>query len=377
VGKYVFINQDSGYLMIDIVNAYAEAGHQCVLMTGRLVVRNREVNSSVKVERIKWYNRSTNLTRLWSWIIGSLQILLKIVFKYRKWDLFIVSNPPTAVLLPLLLKNPFSLLIFDIYPDVLSELGYFKPGSLVIRLWKKFNERVYRKATRLFTITEGMGEVLRQYAGNNPVNIIHLWTDNSFLKPLKPVDNHFITRHMLQDKFVVLYSGNIGLASEVDILIDVASKVTSTNIFFLIIGEGAKKESMAKKVRELDLSNVKMLPFQPAAELPYSFSSAQLAVVALGRGETKLAVPSKLYNYLSVGAPLLCISSPGSEVHRLVENYHCGKNFDPDDLQGIMGFIIYLAENPDVHNRLKENSLIASRDFSGSNVRKFLPLELH
>lgn len=375
MGKYVFINQDSGYLMIDIVNAYAEAGYQCVLMTGRLVVRNRQVNSAVRIEKIIRYNRNSNLTRLWSWIIGSSQIFIKVAFKYRKWNLFIVSNPPTAVLLPLVLKNQFSLLIFDIYPDVLTELGYSEPGSSGIRLWKGLNKKVYRKALRIYTITEGMGEVLRQYAGNNPVNVVHLWTDNSFLRPVEPGNNHFLKRHSLQDKFIVLYSGNIGLASEVDILIDAAIRLASKDILFLIIGEGAKKEPMAKRVRELGLSNVKMLPFQPAAELPYSFSSAHLAVVALGKGETRLAVPSKLYNFLSVGAPLLCLSSSGSEVQRLVDTYQCGKNFEPDDLEGIVGFIIQLAENPVIHTRLKQNSLIASMDFSSDNVRKFLSSE--
>jgi hypothetical protein len=62
-------------------------------------------------------------------------------------------------------------------------------------------------------------------------------------------------------------------------------------------------------------------------------------------------------------------------VQRLVDTYQCGKNFEPDDLDGIVGFIIQLAENPDIHTRLKQNSLIASRDFSSDNVRKFLSSE--
>ena len=174
---------------------------------------------------------------------------------------------------------------------------------------------------------------------------------------------------------MVLYSGNIVLAREVDVLIDVASRKKNGKIMFLIIGEGAKKEPMVRRVRELGLTNVIMLPYQPVDELPFSFSSAKLAVVVLGKGETKLAVPSKLYNYLSVGAPLLCLSSPGSEVQRLVETYQCGKNFNLENLDGISSYITYLAENPAIHTHLKQNSLNASLDFGGINVRKFLPLE--
>ena len=373
--RYVFINQDSGYLMIDIVNAYADAGYPCILIAGRLIPRNKQLNPTVKVEKIVRYNRSSNLTRLWSWIIGSLQILIKVVSKYRQWHLFIVSNPPTAALIPLVLKNPFSLLIFDIFPDVLSELKYSRPDSFVIRVWEELNRKIYPRAVQIFTITEGMGEVLKKYSGNNRVSIVHLWTDNNFLRPIDPENNHFVISHRLKDKFVVFYSGNIGLASEVDVLIDVASRMKQKNIVFLIIGEGAKKEPMVRRVRELGLNNVIMLPYQPVSELPFSFSSAQLAVVVLGKGETKLAVPSKLYNYLSVGAPLLCLSSSGSELQRLVETYQCGRNIDLDDIDGISSYITYLAGNPAVHASLKQNSLNASRDFGGENVRKFLPVQ--
>ncbi len=371
----MFINQDSGYLMIDIVNAYADAGYPCILIAGRLIPRNKQLNPTVKVEKIVRYNRSSNLTRLWSWIIGSLQILIKVVSKYRQWHLFIVSNPPTAALIPLVLKNPFSLLIFDIFPDVLSELKYSRPDSFVIRVWEELNRKIYPRAVRIFTITEGMGEVLKKYSGNNRVSIVHLWTDNNFLRPVDPENNHFVISHCLKDKFVVFYSGNIGLASEVDVLVDVASRMKQKNIVFLIIGEGAKKEPMVRRVRELGLNNVIMLPYQPVSELPFSFSSAQLAVVVLGKGETKLAVPSKLYNYLSVGAPLLCLSSSGSELQRLVETYQCGRNIDLDDIDGISSYITYLAGNPAVHDSLKQNSLNASRDFGGENVRKFLPVQ--
>lgn len=371
----MFINQDSGYLMIDIVNVYADAGYPCILFAGRLVPRNKQLNSTVKVEKIVRYNRNSNLTRLWSWIIGSLQIFVKVAVKYRKWHLFIVSNPPTAALLPLVLKNPFSLLIFDIFPDVLTELRYVKSDSSGIKVWERLNRKIYPKAFRIFTITEGMGEVLKKYTGNNPIRIVYLWTDNNFLRPVEPEDNPFVIRHCLKDKFVVFYSGNIGLASEVDVLIDVASRMKQQNIVFLIIGDGAKKEPMIRRVRELGLTNVIMLPYQPVSELPFSFSSAQLAVVALGKGETKLAVPSKLYNYLSVGAPLLCLSSPGSELQRLVETYQCGRNIDLEDLDGISNYITYLADNSDIHARLKQNSLNASLDFNGDNVHKFLPLQ--
>ncbi len=108
-----------------------------------------------------------------------------------------------------------------------------------------------------------------------------------------------------------MYSGNIGLSGDVEVLIDVAEKIRRDDIIFLIIGDGAKKQMIREKAEKLVLKNIIFLPWQPADELPFSLSSASIAVVSLGVKTSRLAVPSKLYNCLSVGAPLLCLTSKG------------------------------------------------------------------
>ena len=373
----VFINQDSGYLMIDIINAYEEAGYSCVLVTGRLIERNTPLHSKIKIDRIIKYDRSTTFRRLLTWGLGFLQIWLKVVFKYHKDCLFIVSNPPLAPLLPLVVKNPFQLLIFDIYPDALSELGYLSEKSNIIRWWRKSNNKVFAKAKCIFTITDSMKQVLQKYAGNKVIEVVPVWTNNTFFKPIAPSDNLFLKKHKLSGKFIVLYSGNIGLSGDVDVLIDVAAEIKRDDIIFLIIGDGAKKEKIRGKANKLDLKNVIFLPWQPVSELPFSLSSASLAVISLGIKASKLAVPSKLYNFLSVGAPLLCVTSKGSEVENLVTKYECGRSFEPDDINGMVSFIVEVVDNEDLHRLMKANSLKASGDFNVSNINKFLDATSH
>lgn len=358
--------------MIDIINAYSSAGYDCVLITGRLVVRNIPLNQAVKVDRIIKYNRTTTFKRLFTWVIGFFQIWVKVAFKYKKDCLFIASNPPLAPLLPLVVKNPFNLLIFDIYPDALSELGYLSDNSRILKWWRKSNRKAFTKVLNIFTITDSMRQVLQQYSGNKVVEVVSLWTDNSFLRPVDPAENAFLKKHGLSGKFIVLYSGNIGLSGDVDVLIDVATKIKRQDIAFLIIGEGAKKIKISEKVDKLKLDNVVLLPWQPVTELPLSLSSASLAVVSLGAKTSKLAVPSKLYNYLSVGAPLLCVSSKGSEVESLVSKYDCGRNFEPDDITGITNFIVEIADNNELKKLMQANSLKASMNFSASNINDFL-----
>lgn len=358
--------------MIDIINAYVKAGYSCVLITGRLVERNTPLHPTVRVDRIIKYNRTTAFRRLFSWCFGFLQIGWKVVFKFRKEHLFIVSNPPIAPLLPLFVRNPFQLLIFDIYPDALSELGYASQNSLIIKWWKKSNNKVFSRAKNIFTITNSMKQVLQKYAGNKVVEVVPIWTDNIFFKPVDPAENPFLEKHGLSGKFIVLYSGNIGLSGDVDVLLDVASEIKREDIIFLIVGDGAKQEKIHEKAKQLDLKNVIFLPWQPVAELPFSLSSADLAVISLGAQASKLAVPSKLYNFLSVGAPLLCMTPRGSEVESLVARYNCGKCFDPVDINGMVNFIIEVAENKEFHRFMKANSLKASEDFNVSNTNKFL-----
>ncbi|MBE0675145.1 MAG: glycosyltransferase family 4 protein [Bacteroidales bacterium] len=370
--KLIFVNQDSGYLMIDIINAYARAGYSCALITGRLVERNIPLHDSVKIDKIIRYNRSTLLKRLFTSLLALWQILWIIVWKYPKSELFIVSNPPFAPLLPLFLKNPFSILIYDIFPDVLSELGYLKPDSRIIKLWGDANRKVFRKAKHVFTISQGMQEVLSNYMNGKMPQIVPIWTDNSFLKPVDPSVNPFIKKHKLTGRFIVMYSGNIGLSSEVETLIEVASAIVDEKIFFVIIGEGAKKDLISQMVASMRLNNVLLLPWQATEELPFSLSAASLAVVTLGKQGSKLAVPSKFYNYMSVGAPILCISPKGSEVEKLVSSYDCGRSFDTDNIPDIVQYIYELANNEDLCANTRLQSLIASKDFQFENVEKFL-----
>ncbi|MCX6238332.1 MAG: glycosyltransferase family 4 protein [Bacteroidia bacterium] len=368
----VFINQSSGYLMVDIVNAYAETGCQCVIVSGLMVERNHPLNNQVKRQKIIRYNNKTPLKRIFTWGLGTIQILWFIWFKYRKAHLFIVSNPPFAPLLPLALRNSFSLLIFDVYPDALTELGFLKKSSPIIRLWKKANCIVFGRAKNIFTITEGMKEALKPYAGERPVTVVPIWTDNEFLKPLPVEKNPFITKHNLTGKFVVLYSGNIGVSNEVEVLADVAKTINRDDIVIVIIGSGAHKKRLENKVKKEGIRNCLILPWQDASQLPFTLSAANLAVVTLGKGASKLAIPSKLYSLLSVGAPILGITDQSSDLHQLIERHDIGCCFAPENKEGIVTYIEHLANNTEHCKRLSTNALKASQLYTIKNVAKFL-----
>jgi len=368
----VIINQDSGYLMIDIANAAASVEISCTLIAGRLVLRNEPLISTVRISKILCYDRRTTLNRLATWSIAFLQIWFLISFKYRSNHLLIVSNPPFAPLLPLFCSNRFSLLIYDVYPDSLVESGIFASKSWLIRLWRSANCRVFKRAERIFTITEGMKQVLQQYADEKPINVVSVWTDNTFLQPVSKESNPFIKKHRLENKFVVLYSGNLGYSHDIETIIDLAACVEDPDILFLIIGDGDQKQMVKEKIRTMGLRNCRMLPFQPASELPYSLSSADVAIVTLGRQASRLSVPSKTYNYMSVGSALLCIAEKNSDLAQLIEHFKIGESFSADQLKEMKDFLNEMKNNSVRLEIIRKNALAASSKFTSDNAKIIL-----
>lgn len=372
VKEIVFINQNSGYLMIDLINTYVNAGYSCTLVTGRIVERGNPLDSSVKIEKIIRYNRDSVIKRLITWVWAIIQIVWLLKTKYRTSGLFIVSNPPFAPLIPLVVKNQYSILIFDIFPDALVDSGFLSEKNWLVRWWGNANIKVYNAADRVYTISESMRNVLRKYTREKYIEVVPIWADNRFLKRVEPIENPFIKKHNLQGKFIVMYSGNIGLSGQIEELVELATQFTRNDIVFVIIGDGARLRWLEHTVSESGLKNVLILPLQPAKELSYSLSTANLAVVGIDKKVSKLAMPSKLLSYLSVGAPILCLASAETELSKFVEENNVGKAFDSSQKMQIIKYIEWLMDNPDECEEISKNSSIASQKFSYKNASRFL-----
>jgi len=367
----VFINQSSGYLMIDIVNAFEDIFDERVLMAGLLNKRNKPLHDDVKVAKLVPYKRNSTINRFFTWPWSFLQALLLIKLKYRNAQLFLVSNPPFTTLLPLFCKNPFYLLIYDVYPEALVEYNYFSEHSIIVKAWKSAHKKIFPRAERIFTLTDGMKAILQEYAGNKEVEIIPIWTDNEFLKPIEKAENPFIRKYNLKDKFVVLYSGNIGVSQNIETIVELASKMQRNDLIFVIIGQGNRWDFIQKLIASLNLKNCLLLPWQETNEFPHAIAAADLAIVSLGKEVSQLAIPSKFYNFLSVGSPMLCLTSNNSDLGKLVSKYGVGNCYEPEMKQEMTEYIEFLMDNPSFRDELSKKSLAASKDFTSENVSRF------
>jgi len=370
--KIVVVNQSSGYLLTDILNAYVQEYDEVVQIYGTIKPNQRTLDPRVKLEQICPYDRSSAIKRIVTWLKGTSQIYHLLKTKYQDYEIVYVTNPPMGYLCSLRLKNPFSVIVFDTYPDALSNIR-IKKGNPIFSIWAKWNRKLFARAMAVFTLSDGMADRLANYMSRDKIRVVPCWPANSDFAPITKSDNPFVREHNLENKFIVLYSGNMGKTHNVQVLVECAKRLRNEEkVHFLLIGGGMKKAELEQTVRDESLTNCTFMDWLPADQLPYSLASADLGVVSLNDETALVSVPSKTYNLLAVGAPLLCIAPHQSEIAKMVAQYNNGKCFQPSEIDVIVKFITELAQNNDTKERMSRNSLEASKNFTYENAKQYI-----
>lgn len=368
-------NQSTGYLMVDIVNAYVRSGKydSVELFAGEINIRPSVPDSSVHVIKTVKYDKSSTLKRLLTWV-GAFVHLLWVVWRRGKHcHLVLVSNPPLNVFVPLFTRKKFSFIVYDLYPDSLFSQGFVKRNSFLGRWWMTKNKQIFAKADCVFTLSEDMKKAVAQYVAEDKIKIVYNWAHNEHMRPIDKKENVFLADLKLQDKFIVLYSGNMGMTHNVDMLVDVADRLKENKtIHFLFIGEGAKKPIVEAKVARYGLENCSVLPYQPLEVLPYSMGAADLAVVTTDAKQSGLSVPSKTYTYLATGAALLCLAEENTELARLTRERKIGRCFVSQDLDGIAGYILQMVSDRRLLQEYKDNSRKTSLMYTPENAQQYV-----
>jgi glycosyltransferase involved in cell wall biosynthesis len=370
--KLVFVNQAVNFLTVDIVNSFAKEYNDITLITGNVHAQGTELDPKVKIDKLVKYNEKSFTTKTYCWTVATIQVFFKLMWKYRNHEVFFVSIPPMAYLTMLILGNRFTILVWDVYPDTLKIYGIGE-RNLLYRFWAWANRKVFKRAANLFTIGDKMAELVCQYVDKHKVKVIKLWTTFENFTPVDRADNFFIREHLLENKFIVQYSGNIGLIHNVEVMVEIARLLRDNNkILFLIIGKGDKVNKIKEAIKSYGLDNCKVLPFQPDNVFPYSLSAADLGVVILDNKTSKGSIPNKAYNLMTAGKPILYIASPDSELKIYAERYNNGKCFDDSELEEIASFIVQMSEDDALVQQYQRNSLDASLDFTRKNTGAIL-----
>jgi colanic acid biosynthesis glycosyl transferase WcaI len=284
----------------------------------------------------------------------------------RPPDLFVAqTNPPLALILVAaaarLWRKPLMIIAMDIYPEVLLAHGSVRAGTVMGRILGAAFRWAYRGARRLVAL----GPVARQRLqekGVRPERIVEIpnWATGA-LGVAGGAGNALRADWDLEDKFVLLYSGNLGLAHEFDTFLravrGAVQAVPSLRVVF--IGRGSRLAEVRRQVAELGIASyVRFSDLLPAQRLPESFGIAHLAVVTLQPAFAGLVVPSKLQGYMARAVPVLYIG-PDSDIERFVTRSQGGICFRCGDIDGVTRALVELAASPERLATLAGNA----RDF--------------
>lgn len=374
----IFINQAAAYLSIDILNAFSE-DYDCILYTGKILPLSSQLNKEIQVNFFTRYDNSTAFKRISTWSLFTIQVFFKLLFLKKTVSLFIVSNPPTAPFLGYIFQKlrgfKYHLLIYDIYPDALVQMGKIKKEGFVHRRWTKFNSVLFKCAETVTTISPNMGRLINRYNKNIDVNIIQNWADTSAIQPVEKRENFFAIEYGQTDKVTIMYSGNMGATHAIEKIADLAMEFVNDQSFsFLLIGEGNKKQLLHQIKEKNKLHNLSILPYQSPDVLPYSLACADVGIITLSAGAEDVSIPSKTFNLLAAGVALMVIASKSSDLSQLIDQYECGEHFEEHELERMVEFLQSVKNDPAKLKQMKINARKASFDFTPANAFKYKSL---
>ena len=326
-------------LLADLCESLAET-YDVTVVTGRLQGREdlptAETLSGVRVLRTR--STSFNRTKLThrglnyaTYLADSLARSLSI----EPPQLVVcMTDPPIVGDLGVAVARRFGapLLVIseDVFPEIATELGRLT-NPLVVEVLRRLVAFYLKRADHIVAIGGRMRErLIAKGASPERISVIPNWVDAAAIVP-GPRENDWARAQTLSDRFVVMHSGNVGHAQDLDNLVRATTFLRDLDdLAVLIVGFGARHVEVAQLADRLEADKVRLLPYQPREVLPQSLGSAHIHYVGLAKGLAGFVVPSRLYGILSAGRPVIVAADPDSETARLVDEVGCGVAILPD-----------------------------------------------
>lgn len=225
----------------------------------------------------------------------------------------------------------------EIYPDILK-----RKDGLVIEQLRRMERYVYNNSTAVTTIDQGFYNVIAgRFKDKSKLCIIPNFVDtelyNSQGGNVECLNPHFFPT---TDSLKLLYAGNIGYAQDWEPLICLAEKTKGFSIEYFIIGEGVMKPVLEEKVRELELDNVHILPYQPRSLMPSILAYSDIQFIFMNPEMEMQGFPSKVYTIMACGRPLLVCSGKDTPIINFLQEHGCAKLITEKSLEKKVGEMV-------------------------------------
>jgi colanic acid biosynthesis glycosyl transferase WcaI len=353
--RLVFLNQyafpdeaATAQMLGDLVAAALRSGASCRVIASDRSYRDWKVRYP-RCETLKGaevtrapataFDRSSKAGRLVNWASFLSGAILRLLGGSRPDVIVGMSTPAllgaVAVVGGRLRGARSAYWAMDVYPDLAFELGLMAPNGFPGRLFAAISRWTLRSADVVIALGETMTERLTELGARNVVTVQN-WADGEAIQPLLPEESTYRREYGWDGKFVVLYSGNLGLAHEFETVLGAADLLRDErDVLFGFVGSGPRRAEIDSEVLRRGLTNVEFHPPVSREKLGNALAAGDVHLVTLRPRMPGLLVPSKIYGILAASRPTLYVGPKEGEVFDIVTRGGCGLCVENGDAEGL------------------------------------------
>ena len=374
-----------GQYMHEAAQALVDRGYYVLSLTSARAYEDpsqrfpkHEVRDGVNIRRLPLssFGKSSILIRLIGGISFTLQCIAHGLLLRNLKHIVVSTSPPmcpfAAIVLNMLRGTPITYWVMDLNPDQMIELGRASPTSLQVRIFDWLNRQILRRAQTVIALDRFMADRLnRKVDIINKLVVFPPWPLEDHIEPVNHADNPFRQEQGLEDKIVIMYSGNLSIASPVDTILEAAKRVTDLpNLLFLFIGGGIVKKQIDELIAREQPANIRTLPYQPIESLRYSLSAADVHLVAVGEKVVGICHPCKIYGSMAVARPILSLGPPACHASDILADGEIGWSIEHGNVDKAERVIreIYATTEADRREKGLEARRMIDRKFSKQHL---------
>jgi glycosyltransferase involved in cell wall biosynthesis len=346
------------------VHVLCSRGHY---LSGSMEVPAEETHNGVHIHRVRAtaFGRDTILGRITDYASFYSSTLARVLAGPAYDYIVTLTTPPLLPLVGAIARRvrgqAYGVWSMDLHPDAEVATGMLEEDGAPARLLHALNDAGYRNAD--FVVDLGAYMKRRIHKKGVPDDRLHtipVWNKKEEISPIEHDENPLRHDLGLDDKFVVMYSGNAGRAHRFEEVLAVMKRLDGhPHIEFVFVGEGPQKGRIEAFAERHDLSNFRYLPYFPREDLKYSLPMADVHLMTLREEMAGIAVPGKLYGIMAAGRPGLMVGPAASESGETIQGYEAGRVVDPsqddDPEQALYETVLRLYSDDDERQRLGEN----------------------
>ena len=377
----LFVNQHywpdvaaTGQILSDLAEFLVAEGYEVGVLCsrggyegGRLEAPDREIRRGVRVTRIPspGFGRRSHRGRFGDYAAFLAQVAARLAWG-RSWDLVVLLTTPS--MLPVsgwiaerVRRRRYAIWSMDVHPEIEVSLGILP--ATIARAFGPFDRATHRHAEFVVALGSCMKErlIAKGVAGSS-IETIPVWSRNE-LEPVGRADNELASELGIDDEFVVMYSGNAGLAHRFEEVLEAMERMEGEpGIEFVFVGGGPRKAEIV--ARAGGNRNFRYLDYQPRGALGHSLSLGDVHLITLRGDMEGLVVPVKLYGIMAAERPVVMVGPRGSDTARTIEDEGIGLVIDPDELgaaasERLVEVLLHLRGDPAARRRMGQRARAA------------------